>query len=325
MPMTFPYCNIDDDLQSVYKDIEKFQGLDELSTFVLTSGQTNTFEKINTGHIGIIYDDGLALAEQNSIANVESNAGSWWWDPDVNKLYVHQTGAGDPDTSVILAQGVGIWKDFKQKIADRSFQQLDSMLDRKYPTPLPFARRSYEGVNYDADILVSAAYLICSNIIRYRDPDDPLWQTFKNMVWNTTPGEEGGIIWEHMNGIRTFSFESTQDQFDGNLQRKVKTSGSSGYIRLAGRGNRANKRKVAIIITTEGAPGTAIYKYSADEKTNFTENLNVLAGGQYQHIIDDIYLAFEGTFKVLDEWELTVIGDEVITNPTVRGAILRLN
>ena len=153
MAQTFPYCNILEDLQSVFQGIENFQGRDALVTFTSTSG--NVYQKNNTGHIGAIWDDGVALTEKTSIATVEAAAGSWWWDSTNDILYVHQTGGGDPDTSTIESHGVGIWSAFKQQWVDRSGEQFEALLDKKYPRTLPFARRSYEGVNYDSDIVIA--------------------------------------------------------------------------------------------------------------------------------------------------------------------------
>jgi hypothetical protein len=316
MAQTFPYCNINDDLQSVFPDIEKFQRKDTLVTFGLVSGQTNTYSKTNTGHVGAIWDDGVALTEQTSIANVESNAGSWWWDPTNDILYVHQTGAGDPDTSTIEAHGVGIWSAYKQRWVDRSGEQFEALLDKRYPRPLPFARRSYEGVNYDADIVIAVSLLTCSNIVKARDINNPLWKKLFAQVWD--PENDSGIAWEYYKGRRAFSFEATKDEFVGNIKRTVVGTGSSGRIWVAGFGEQTNRRKVAIIITTGGAPGTAIFKYSLDNKTTYTENVKILNTHQYQHLADNIYLKFEGTFSITDnadEWELNTLGEESVTNP----------
>ena len=68
MAMTFPYCNIDDDLQSVYKDIEKFQSYDTISTWTVVSGNAATFSHPNTGHVGAVFQNDVALTEKTSIA-----------------------------------------------------------------------------------------------------------------------------------------------------------------------------------------------------------------------------------------------------------------
>lgn len=322
MAMTFPYCNINDDLQSVFKDIENFQGNDTLVTFTIVSGQTNTYSKLNTGHVGAIWDDGVALTEKTSIAEVEAAAGSWWWDPTNDILYVHQTGAGDPDTSVIEAHGVGIWSAYKQRMVDRASEEFESMLNNKYPLPLPFARRSYEGLNYDTNIVKAVALLTCVNIIKARDINNSIWKDLYAQVWDSE--NESGIAYNYYKGIWSFSFEATQDEFDGNLKRTVEGTDSTGRIWVAGKGSRGNRRKVSLVITTGGEPGTAIYKISSDNETTWTENLEILPYHNYQHLIDDIYLKFEGNFKATDAWELNSLGDEGVTNPIMKSLDLRV-
>lgn len=46
-------------------------------------------------------ENDTALTEQSSVATVDANAGSWWWDPTAGadgRLYVHTSTGADPDT-----------------------------------------------------------------------------------------------------------------------------------------------------------------------------------------------------------------------------------
>lgn len=86
----------------------------ELWGWTLTGG--NTYE-ISWNHLaatniikGGIYrrlismeEDGVALTERASIALVDANAGSWYHDETVQKIYVHTTGSVDPDTLDMIA------------------------------------------------------------------------------------------------------------------------------------------------------------------------------------------------------------------------------
>ena len=323
MAMTFPYCNTTTDLQSIFKDIERFQGFDTLETFTLVSGQTNTYSKRNTGYIGLAFEDGVALTIQTSIANCESNAGSYYYDSTNDILYIHSTDSADPDTHTITVYSVEKWSDLKDRMANYAFEELESYLDPRYPRPLPFARSSYEGHNYDADIVISAALLTCKNIIQARNPDDPLANKFKNRVWN--PADESGILWEYRKGDRSFSFETTKDEFDGNIKRLVIGTNSTGYISLAGKGDRTSVERVIILVTTGGLPGAMKWKYSTDYETNWSDIIDSQADSQYYHLINGIYIKFEGTFVATDKWQLDLVGDEQVTNPKIRSAIIRTN
>ncbi len=48
-----------------------------------------------------VRENGTNLTEQTSIATVDANAGSWWWDEPNETLYVHSTTAADPDTFTV--------------------------------------------------------------------------------------------------------------------------------------------------------------------------------------------------------------------------------
>ena len=71
----------------------------DLSGFVSTSGDVY---EVGVDERGLVFDyvweDGELLDEESSISTVEANAGSWWWNPSVKKLYVHASDDTDPDT-----------------------------------------------------------------------------------------------------------------------------------------------------------------------------------------------------------------------------------
>jgi hypothetical protein len=90
------------------------------SLFTLTAGQTFTYEYLITPALatniyasGWIYQSNVMMVIDNnnrlgtrwdanagfgSIANVEANAGSFWWNPANHKLYVHKSNGGSPIT-----------------------------------------------------------------------------------------------------------------------------------------------------------------------------------------------------------------------------------
>jgi hypothetical protein len=70
-----------------------------LAGWALSDGQTYTYETTFDERGSAIIDafeNGAALIGQLSIANTESNAGSWYYDPLVKKVYVHPTSADSP-------------------------------------------------------------------------------------------------------------------------------------------------------------------------------------------------------------------------------------
>lgn len=316
MGMTYPYCNITTDLQYVYKDIENFEGKETVTDFTNTSG--NVYQLEDTGYVSKVWEDEVALTAKTSIVTVEATAGTFWYDETNDILYIHSSDSTDPDTHTIkIGEN---WKILKTFMSERAFQQLEALLDPKYPRPLPFAFDQYNSKNYDSDIIECAALLTCINIIKHKDPGHPDIKILQDRVWNVA--EEIGILWEYKKGLRSFSFECTADQFDGNIYPVSLDAASTGKIWVVGTGDRSGRYNINIVIVDAGAVGTATFKYSLDNKTTYSSN--ILTANQYVPILSDIYLKFNGTFVADDEWLLIIAGDpEKLTHQGITGIKLR--
>ena len=87
------------------------------ASFSLTAAQTNTYEislpsiPLTSNPYASVTSDrvlqawennvriGPTFGGQSSIAGVEANAGSWWWDNTAKKLYIHPSDSGNPITN----------------------------------------------------------------------------------------------------------------------------------------------------------------------------------------------------------------------------------
>jgi len=311
--MTFPYCTITQ-VQQYFKDLEKFDSRETINDWTKTAGQTNVYEFAFSGYHGIVYEDGQALGEQISIADVDSNAGSFYYNSDTNILYIHTTGSIAPVDNEIQAAPMA-WDDFLTYMMNNAFMDLESYIDSKFPRPLPMAIDQYNNLTYDSAIIDSAIYLTISKVIQSRDPENPLWEKYLAMVWDKE--NESGILWEYKNGDRSFSFETTADQFNGNIKQLIKGTTSTGVIQLVGSGDRSSREKIYIKITTAGEIETAKFQYSTDMKATWSDEIYCTIA--YVPLIDDIYLKFSGTFVEDDEWLVDLIGGkEKITNPAFK-------
>ena len=306
---SYPYCNTTTDLQRAFKDIERFAGVDTLDGFTLTSGQSNTYEQLNTGFYGVIYQSGAELTVQTSIANAESNAGSFYYDSTNDILYVHSTNNADPDTHTITG-AVDDWSDLKATMRNDAMEIVESMLDVKFPRPLPFSSESANSEKYDVDIRKSTALIACSEIIRYRDPDNPLADKLENRVWDAE--NESGILWEHSTGTRAFSFEATKDEYLGNMKNITLDSASTGRIYISGNPSKSLRYKYRLKCSTAGVVETAVFTLSIDGGLTYSGSYNTYAN--YTHITDGFYVRFEGTFVLNDEWELWAATTKSKTN-----------
>lgn len=319
MAMTNPYCNTTSDLQYVFKDIEIFNGRNTVETFTATSGQDKTFQKGNIGYVGIAYEDDAILVKKTSIAEVQATASTFWYDSANDILYIRCSDDADPDTHTIKVASQA-WDTLKTFMSERAFQQLEALLDPKYPRPVPFALDQYNSLNYDSDIVECAALLTCINIIRHRDSDNPLIKTLQNRVWNAE--DEIGVMWEYSKGLRSFSFECTADQFNGNVKVITRDDASTGLIHLTGTGDRSGRYKISVIISTAGAVKTAKWKYSTDNEATWSAEINTTIN--YVYLFAGIYMKFTGTFVENDKWQIDILGDpEQITHQGIRGIKLR--
>ena len=76
---------------------------EQLNLWTLSAGQTYTYWCATTNHVDDVLENGASLAVQTSIANVESNAGSYFWDQAAGRVYVHGTADAIPSGKTVQA------------------------------------------------------------------------------------------------------------------------------------------------------------------------------------------------------------------------------
>jgi len=310
----FPYCNTTTDLQLAFKDIEDWAGLDSLFVFTVVSGSAQTFSKHNTGYVGAVYEDGVALTVKTSIATVQATASTYWWDPTNDILYVHCSDGLDPDTHTMTA-ATATWDSLKTSCRNDAMEELESYLDPKYPRPMPFAKNSYNSAKYDGDLVKATALITVRKIIEQRDPSSDLRNVFWNMVYSSV--EPFGLLYEYRKNDRAFSFENTVDDFDGRLENLVLDATSTGRVYIAGKAKAGDHFKYRVKIDTLGAVETATYKVSDDDGRTWLSTLNKTYN-QYTHLTSGIWIRFDGTFVLNDEWLIEISGGpDAITGATI--------
>jgi hypothetical protein len=96
-----------------------------LILWTLTPAQTNTYETTTALRVSDVKEDGVSLTPRSSIAQVEANESSYYWDQSAGKIYVHCTDDVLP--------------------AERTLQAIVSFYFSNYP-------RVYNGIYYDPRI-----------------------------------------------------------------------------------------------------------------------------------------------------------------------------
>lgn len=314
------YCNITTDFQRAYSNIEHFQHLDIIESWAKTSGQTNVYEKHGTGYNEMVFEDGTQLTIKTSVADVDSNASSFYYDGNVDKLYIHTSGSDAP-SGYTIEYGED-WDAFKTVCRDDAQEMLDSLLNNKFETPLAMRSRDTHNTasNYNKWIVMAAAKLACYLIISRDDPASEIAEALYKAVDNPNPddGEMKGIV---------------QRLYDGDivLEDQVSVRESGGWNVYPDSSNTVTVRPVfsgeytgttemlwRIQIDTAGALGTATYKVSYDGGSNWDLTLEKTKDDTKNqirfYIASGVWVRWPAATYVKDEfWDLELfpITDEV--------------
>ena len=302
---TYPYCNLTTDLQMAFTDVEKFSIEDTLETWTLNSG--STYEKRNTGFYGAVWQNGSALTEKTSIATVEATVSTFWYDSTNDILYVHMDDGADPDTADVVTASLDTWNEIKTLARNDAQEAMEAMLDPQYPRPIPFSQTSYNTRKYDFDIRYACALLTVYFIVSRRDPKSSVAKELYDRVWN--PEEDSGLLWEYYTHRKSFSFETTKDEFLGNVEVILIDSTSTARMFIAGNPYSSQRRQYRVKITTGGVAETAKFQFSDDGGLNYSAADSWTTYGNWSYLVNDIWIRFEGTMVANDEWEI-IVGDK---------------
>jgi len=313
----YPYCNTTTDLEMVYKDIEDFAGIDTLQNWVEVAGYDDVYASVNSGYYSLVYEDGAALTAKSNLTEVQQTVGSFWYNESVDTLYIHCSDGGDPNAHTITAVAQS-WLNLKTKCRNDAMEEVESYLDPRYPRPLPFAKNSYNGAQYDGDLVKATALVTVRKIIEQRDPSNKLIEIFWRRVYSEEP--PFGILYEYKSGKRAFSFETTVDDFSGRLENIALGEGSTGRIYLAGRAQAADRLIYRVKIDTAGAVETATYAISDDDGRTWISTYNKTYN-QYTHSVAGVFIRFDGTFVLNDEWRIEIAGGPDSVNNTKISSI----
>lgn len=320
------YINLTTDLRDLYPKVEQYQGRQRLTAedFTLSSGQNSTYEARGVGYVEQVFDNGTQLTTQTSIADVESNAGSFYYDSDVDILYIQSNDSDALDSDEPPIE-IGVdWDAFKERMRDDAQEELDAILNPYYVTPLlPRLRKDHSSNDYESWIRRATSALTIRNILQRLDPDNTNAMVFHRMVYNAEPevGEDFGILDKVKKRDLVRQEDITPREQSGfNVFPKASTT---GQIHVMGQYAGASREVWRLQIDTAGAPGTATWKLSYDTGTNFDKTLQdtfkTTNNERWIHIGDGIYVYFYGTtFAEGDYWDIEVYPiDEPVTNPAI--------
>jgi hypothetical protein len=267
------YCNITTDLSDQYPDIGRYKEHRLLENWYLSSGQTNTYEMRNVGQVNQVFDDGEQLAVKTSIATVEATAGTFWYDANVDTVYVHAKGSDNLTTATITIEAGEDWDTLLTRINNRMYNFMNNIISRKYPTPVPPRVRRLENTDdYDYILIKCNALLTCAELIFRRATDDPMGVKLYNRVWNTSEldvGEEKGLLNQLIDGDIILTDWTTSKEAGAANYWADSGNTTDTPLWVYGTYTGSNYEQWRLEFENTAATGTATFKLSRDGGTNW--------------------------------------------------------
>jgi hypothetical protein len=308
------YCDTEEHLLDVFPKISNYQGKKLIEEFVSVSGQADTYLAEGVGYFEKAFDAGVQLTVQTSIANVQSNAGSYYYISDTDLFYVHAFDSDDLTGSSIPKIELGVdWDSFKTRMRNNAADEMDGYLTTIMDVPLQPRQIKVHDTDdaYCSSIKNACAYLTCRNIVRRLNPNDPVANEFHKLVFNPEPseGETYGIMDDILSG-RIVLRDHISPREPGSFNVFASSYSGTGLIRILGEYEGAHYELWRLQIDTAGAPGTATWKLSYDQGSNFDKTLEETFDADNDERRIDIYAGlqaiFTGTFVENDYVDIEV-------------------
>lgn len=301
------YCN-QIDLLEVFADLASFDNkvsLPELD-FVVDSGSIYRLD--NSGDIKLLYRDSIDLGSPTGSLNQLTGSDVWFNDSGSDILYVDL--ANNPTGSRFDTAPVN-WSNRQDLAIQNASEKYESLLDNRFPRPLPKTTRSNSSRDYDTYIIQPVATLAVIELLEVTDPKNPLIQVF----WNRLTNEDGsGIIDKINDGRIRLSFEITDSDRTGEWLQVVSGSTTTGYLSDPIGKTTSLYDLLTVTITTGGtllpnAENTVI-KYKVQDLEGTETISETVVDGFYQNVGAGLLARFiDGVYNTSDAWRLEVHGE----------------
>lgn len=322
------YCNLTTDLYRAYPRLEDFKEQKTLRGWVTHSGSV-----VKLGNVGYgeqLFENGLQLTAVADVGSV--TAGKYYYDSGADVLYVQPTSGAVTASTYVWGLD---WDTLKGWAVDQASRDVDSMLDARFPVPLPESPAEDVTNKYDIDLRRAAAKIAAAIMISRREP--MVFEPDQNLQASLY-NEGKMIIDEYNEGKRRFSWEITADEAGGYQIVPGASNTGDGMIQVRGKHESWHDDFWKVKITTAGAIGTATYQYSTDNGSTYN-GTDITTTRAWQEITGNIagttllptalsfYIRFldrGGTFDVNDEWQIEIISDER-ANPRSKMTTARID
>ena len=307
------------DLEMYYPQYSTHDAKRQLYGWVTSS---NLHQAHNSGLVTVLFVNGNEVTATENTDEPNAN-GEWRYieEQDVIQYYDDTITASD----VIIEGGVDNKTYFLQMLVNASME-LNNLLDRRYPTPIPKytqfdANTAYSSssTEYDAIIIKSTCYICVANLLRTNNKQEEA-DYYHNLV---TSIDGSGMIDRLNKGEYKLSYEVDSKDSKGKI-RTITKNGTMDIVETGGAYTGEAFDLLRITCTTAGAYGVAKIKieYYGNDKLLGLEKTNITVKGTLQHIYNNWYCRFQGaSMTVSDQWEVELFSDNrKVTNPE-SGAI----
>lgn len=306
------YCNATTDLIRAYPRIDEFREYKTLRGWVVHSG--SVYKIGGTGYVSTLFENNLPLTAAANVGAI--SAGKFYYDSDTDVLYVQAT-SGLPTASTNVYKSGEDWDVLKTWAIQNASREAESLLDARFPIPVPESPDGSTSARYDIDLARAVAKIACALIASRREPmrTEPEPNTAQMLY------DEGRkILDEYNKAERRFSWEMSKDEIGGFTIRPESDNTGDGILQVRG-GHKAWQDDFwRVKITVGGAVGTAKYQYSTDNGSTYNgtdittsrlwqEISGALAGEGVLSEDLSFYIRFldrSGTFDVNDEWQIEI-------------------
>jgi len=218
--MAQPYISWSD-VRSVLASVDAFDLKINLNENAFEDATQDTLT--DSGYIGRLFRDGTDLGDAEATLIAVDADGEWFYSATTDILTTFNTNASDtyewmtaPDTLANI----------QAKFMNTGAEIFESMLDPRFPRPLPKSDRTYSGGSYEAPIVKGVALYAAREAIVSSDPGSPELLKVDIQLYNE---QETGLIDLIRSGDLKFEFEKTDSDEHGEIVIGVVDASSTGY------------------------------------------------------------------------------------------------
>ena len=311
MASDFRYAS-QSDLEMYFSDYSNFDSKRQIFGWT-TTGTSNLYLARNSGLVTVLFASGEDLGDPEANSGVVNVNGEWYYDSNLDTVYYFNDAANPAD---MVMEGGQDNATFLDQMLVNASMELNSLLDKRFPMPLPKYAQfdlntaySSSGTEYDAIIIKSTCYIVASNLMRQSSRGEEA-DYYYNLVTNP---DGTGIVDKLNRGESKLAFEVDHQDSKGKV-REITKAGSMSLVETGGSYAGELFDLLRITCTTAGAYGTAKVKieyYGSDKLLGSQDTDNIVTGRLETYGgMGGLYVRFQGaSMAENDQWEIEVYSE----------------